>query len=322
MTEDSGPSGPRRRRWMGRARLMRGRGSALPPPIKGMLWMILAGLTFSVMNAMVREMTLQLDHFQAQFMRWSFSALIFVPLVLRDGLAAYMPRHIGGQFLRGGVHTMGVTLWFTAVGQIPLADMTAISFTAPLFSMVGAAVFLREPMRWERWLAVAVGFFGILLVLGPKLSGGGGIYNLVMLASAPIFAASALITKRMTSYESPSVIVSWQAITVAVYSLPLALLYWQTPTLLQTFVCMLSGFMGAIGHYFMTRSFIATDLSATQAVKFLELLWAVLLGWLIFGDVSTESTLIGGAVICASTLWVAHREARHSRLAPTKPPPH
>ncbi len=308
---------------MGRVRLMRGRGSALPPAIKGMLWMILAGLTFSFMNAMVREMTLQLDHFQAQFMRWSFSALVFVPLMLRHGLEAYMPRHIGGQFARGAVHTMGVTLWFTAVGQIPLADMTAISFTAPLFSMVGAAVFLREPMRWERWVAVGMGFFGILLVLGPKLSGSGGIYNLIMLASAPIFAASALITKRMTGYESPSVIVVWQSITVALYSLPLALLHWQTPTLLQTFVCLLSGLMGAIGHYFMTRSFVATDLSATQAVKFLELLWAVLLGWLIFGDVSTESTLIGGAVICASTLWVAHREARHSRRAlPELPPPH
>ncbi|MDP3139291.1 MAG: hypothetical protein Q8N17_23520, partial [Burkholderiaceae bacterium] len=70
--------------------------------------MILAGLTFSFMNAMVRETTLQLDHFQAQFMRWSFSALVFVPLMLR---------HIAGQFVRGAVHTMGVTLWFTAVGH-------------------------------------------------------------------------------------------------------------------------------------------------------------------------------------------------------------
>lgn len=306
---------------MGRARLMRGRGSALPPPIKGMLWMILAGLMFSVMNAMMREMTLQMDHFQAQFMRWALSVLAFVPLVLRHGLAAHMPKHIGGQFTRGAVHTVGVTMWFTAVGQIPLADMTAISFTAPLFAMVGAAVFLREPMRWERWMAVVMGFVGILLVVGPKLSGGGGVYNLIMLASAPIFAASALITKRMTRYESPSVIVAWQAITVAICSLPLALLHWQTPTVLQTFVCMLSGFLGAIGHYFMTRSLVATDLSATQAVKFLELLWAVLLGWLIFGDVSTESTLIGGAVICASTLWVAHREARHSRRVSREPPP-
>ena len=90
--------------------------------------------------------------------------------------------------------------------------------------MLGAYVFFQEPMRWERWLAAGIGLAGVLIVLAPKLSGSGGVYNLVMLASAPVFAASFLLTKSLTRHESTGMIVVWQAISVTLFSLPLALL--------------------------------------------------------------------------------------------------
>ena len=89
--------------------------------------------------------------------------------------------------------------------------------------MMGAYLFFKEPMRWERWLAAGIGVVGVVIVVGPKLSGAGGVYNLVMLASAPLFAASFLLTKGLTRYERVEVIVVWQAITVTLFSLPLAL---------------------------------------------------------------------------------------------------
>jgi drug/metabolite transporter (DMT)-like permease len=131
-----------------------------------------------------------------------------------------------------------------------------------------------------------------------------------MLASAPLFAASFLLTKALTRTESAQVIVLWQAITIAILSLPPALLYWQTPNALQWAAFLLCGVLGTIGHYCLTQSLAVTEVSTTQSVKFLDLVWAALLGWAAYGDVPSESTLLGGAVICASVVWLARRESR------------
>ena len=286
------------------------RASGLDPVVKGLLWTSAGGLCLSILNAVMRGLTLQLDPLQSQFLRYGFGLLVMLPLILRAGLAAYVPTQIGGQFLRGAVHTAGLCLWFVALPKIPLADTTAIGFTGPIFIMIGAYLFFKEPMRWERWLAATIGFIGVVVVVGPKLSGAGGMYNLVMLASAPLLAASYLLTKALTRYERVEVIVAWQAITVTLFSLPLALLNWQAPTLAQWATFFVCGILGSAGHYCLTRSFGIADISATQSVTFLDLVWAAALGWLVFSDTPSQSTLVGGVVICASTLWIARRESR------------
>jgi drug/metabolite transporter (DMT)-like permease len=210
---------------------------------------------------------------------------------------------------------VGLFLWFAALPKIPLADMTAIGFTGPIFIMIGAYLVFKEPMRWERWLAALIGFGGVVIVVWPKLSVASGasdvgLYNLLMLASAPMFAASFLLTKALTRYERTEVIVVWQALTVTLFSLPMAWLNWQAPTLAQWVGFFVCGVLGSIGHYCLTRSFGVADISSTQSVKFLELVWSAFLGWLIFADTPSQSTLIGGTVICASTIWIARREAR------------
>lgn len=295
----------------------------LSPTVRGLMWAACSGALFCVLNATMRGLTLQLHPMQAQFLRYLFGMLVMLPLVWRAGPAAYKPQNLGGQFTRGAVHTLGLILWFLALPHIPLADTTAIGFTTPLFIMIGAFLFLHEPMRWERWLATAIGFGGVLLVVGPKISGSGGHYHLLMLASAPVFAASFLITKVLTRTEKAGVIVAWQAISVTIFSLPLALWFWQWPTALQWLGFAVCGLLGSAGHYCLTRSFGIADISSTQSVKFLDLVWASMLGWLLFADVPTQTTLLGGAVICAATLWVARRE--HLRvseaLLAADPPP-
>ena len=292
--------------------------AALSPTARGLLWATAAGAVFAVLNALMRALTLQLDPMQSQFLRYLFGFAVLLPLVWKYGWAAYRPQRIGGQFARGLVHTVGLVLWFLALPRIPLADMTAISFTGPIFIMLGAWIFFREPMRWERWLAVGLGFVGVLIVVGPKLSFGGGAagdsdgggwWHLVMLASAPVFAASFLLTKSLTRTETTGTILIWQALTVTLFSLPLAIPVWAPVSGWQWAGFVASGALGSLGHYCLTRSFAAADISATQSAKFLDLVWAALLGWLVFADVPTQSTLIGGLLICAATLWVARRES-------------
>jgi drug/metabolite transporter (DMT)-like permease len=134
-----------------------------------------------------------------------------------------------------------------------------------------------------------------------------------MLASSPVFAASFLIVKALTRYEKAGVIVLWQSITVTLLSLPLALLNWQAPTLAQWLGYLVCGLLGSGAHYFLTRAYSMVDISATQSLKFLELVWAMLLGWLVFGDHPSEFTLIGGLLISASTIWIARRESRRGK---------
>ncbi|MEO5671820.1 MAG: DMT family transporter [Ramlibacter sp.] len=293
-----------------RAAFAHRRAARLDPVLRGLLWSSAAGLVFVLLNTLMRNLTLQLDAFETQFLRYLLGLVVMLPFVVRSGLASYRPRNIGGQFLRGGVHTFGLLLWFSAIPYITLADTTAIGFTGPIFIMLGAAWAFGERMRWERWVASAIGLAGVLIVVAPKLTATGGIYTLVMLASAPVFAASFLITKGLTRYERPAVIVVWQSITVTIFSLPFALLSWKAPTLGQWLAFLACGVLGSAGHYCLTRSFSVADISATQSVKFLDLVWASLMGWLVFSDTPSQSTLIGGVVICASTLWIARRETR------------
>lgn len=291
---------------------VQGRTGHLPPTMRGLLWSAASGALFCMLNATMRGLALQLPSLQAQFLRYVFGLLVLLPLVAHAGWRAYIPNNTSGQFTRGAVHTLGMVLWFMALPHLPLADTTAIGFTGPLFIMIGAWLFLREPMRWERWVATAIGFVGVLIVVAPKLSGQGGGYHLLMLGSAPVFAASFLITKAMTRSEKAGVIVVWQAISVSLFSLPMALVVWQTPSVWQWLGFALCGLLGSAAHYCLTRSFGSADISSTQSVKFLDLVWSAALGWLMFADLPTQTTLVGGAVICASTLWVARREHRRS----------
>jgi drug/metabolite transporter (DMT)-like permease len=295
---------------MGRVEKIRRRVAGLNPTLRGMLWTTAAGLIFAHLNALLRVLTIQLDPFQTQFLRYLFGCLVMLPLVLRSGLAAYWPKRMGAQFARGFVHAAGLWLWFTALPHVPMADMTALGFTGPIFIMIGAYLFFREPMRWDRWVAALIGFAGVLVVVSPRLSGGGGHFQLIMLASSPVFAASFLLTKALTRNESAGVIVVWQAISVAIFSLPAALLAWHPVSPVQWLGFVACGVLGSLGHYCLTRSFHVAEISSTQSIKFLDLVWASTIGWLVFADIPSLTTLAGGLVIAVSTLWIARREAR------------
>lgn len=286
----------------------------LSPVAQAVLWTVASGFLFSVLNAIVRELAQQVPPLQAQFLRYLFGLLVLLPFVAWQGWAVYRPRSVRGHFVRGGLHTVGLCLWFAALPRIPLADMTAIGFTTPLFIMVGARLFFGEPLPWERTLAVLIGFGGVLVVLAPQLQpgtgSGPGLWHLVMLASAPVFAASFLVTKALTRHETTRTILLWQSLTITLLSAPLAAAVWQVVPPGAWAGFLVCGALGSAGHYCLTRAIREAELGATQTPKFLELVWAALLGWAMFGEVPTATTLAGGLLISAATLWITQRETR------------
>ena len=278
-----------------------------------MLWMAASGMLFTILNTMLKRLSQDLDPWLVGFLRYLMGAVVILLPALRLGPAALWPKAPKLQFARGLLHAGGIMLWFAALPMVTLPELTAISFSGPIFVCLGAVAFLGERMTGARWAAVLAGFAGVLLVVLP-FSGGGfsGVSPgmLLMLCSAPVFAGSFLVAKVLTRHDRVELMVLWQHLWTATLLAPFALALWSPPSASHWGLFVACGVLGAGGHYCMTRSFRAADLSAVQSVKFLELLWASLLGFAVFGDLPTGAAMLGGLVILASTLWLARRESR------------
>lgn len=283
--------------------------------LKGMAWMALGGLFLVTMNAVMRLMTQQMEPLQAQFLRYMFGFIALLPIILRGPIKRLWPKNLAGQCYRGLAQTCALSLFFLALPHMPLADMTAILFTTPFFVLIGAAFFLGETVSMARWLAAGAGFVGVAVVLWPHFSmaGGAGLWSLVMLGAAPLFATAFLLTKALTKHESSDTLVTWQNIVVTVLTLPAALWFWSAPTNEQWGLLALCGVLGTIAHWCFTRSFYLADISAVQPVRFLDLVWSSLLGIALFGNQPSTTALAGGVVIVLATIWLARFEASRAR---------
>ena len=280
--------------------------------VRGMLWMVASGALFTLLNTFLKRLSLDLDPWLVGFLRYSIGAAVILAPVLRQGSVALWPNAPRLQFLRGLLHAAGIMFWFAALPMVTISELTAIGFSGPIFICLGAVLFLKERMTGARWVAVLVGFFGVLLVVAPLSGGVPSVHagTLLMLASAPLFAGSFLVAKVLTRHDRAETMVLWQHLWTATLLIPIAVVSWSAPALWQWGLLLLCGVLGAAGHYCVTRSFRVVDISAVQSVKFLELVWASLLGLAMFGNMPTAATLLGGGVILASTLWLARRESR------------
>lgn len=281
--------------------------------VRGMLWMAANGALFVVLSTILKKLSHDLDPWQVGFLRYVMGALVILPPALRLGVRALWPEAPRLQFLRGVFHAGGMLLWFAALPLVTLVELTVIGFSGPIFICLGAVLFLHERMTAARWGAVLIGFLGVIIVLRPWHDGrlsGVSPGMLLMLASALVFAASFLVAKVLTRHDRPAVIVLWQHLWVSLLLVPFMLPGWAAPSAMQWLVLAACGVLGAGGHYCMARAFRAAELSAVQSVRFLELVWAAILGYLVFASVPAGWTVAGGAVILASTLWLARHEAR------------
>lgn len=280
--------------------------------LRGLGWMLLTGLFFVAVTGIVRYLGTDMSPVQAAFIRYAFGLLLMLPVFLRLGALA-RPLPIWGLHMgRGVVHGMGVMLWFYAMAHIPIAEVTALGFTAPIFTTLGAALFLGEKLHMRRLGAVLVGFGGALIILRPGLQAV-ELGALAQMVAAPLFACSFLMAKKLTEYESSTAIVAFLSIFVTLVLLIPALSVWRTPTLAEWGLLLLTATLATSGHYTLTQAFRAADMSVTQPAQFLQLVWATLLGLIAFGEQPDLWTWVGGAVIVASATYIARREAQLKR---------
>jgi drug/metabolite transporter (DMT)-like permease len=283
--------------------------------LRGFGWMVVTGFFFVAVTGIVRHLGSDMNPMQAAFIRYLMGLILLSPILFRLSIVHIMSARLGLHAIRGVIHGTGVMLWFYAMARIPIAEVTALGFTAPIFTTVGAALFLGERLYARRIGAVLFGFGGTLVILRPGIE----VIDLgaiAMLIAAPLLAGSFLIAKRLTATESSASIVAIMSVFVTLTLAPLAIAVWRPPTWEELGLLLATAIFATSGHYTLIQAIRAADLSVTQPISFLQLVWATLLGLYAFGEVPDAWTWVGAAIIVGSATYIAHREATRRRRDP------
>lgn len=294
--------------------------TALPHrPVIGIFWMVVTGFLFICVTALVKHMGPRLPSAEAALIRYAFGLVFLLPAIgsLR---AAHLTRRQWTLFsLRGGLHALGVILWFYAMTRISIAEVTAMNYMAPIYVTIGAALFLGETLALRRIIAVVLGLLGAVIILRPgfrELTNG----HFAMLIAAVVFGGAYLLAKVLTDEVKPSVVVAMMSIFVSLFLLPFALPVWITPTWEELAILATVAVFATGGHYTMTLAFAAAPLTVTQPVTFLQLVWATILGAVVFFEPIDIWVVIGGTVILGSVTFITWREAMLNRqITPASP---
>ncbi len=274
--------------------------------------MLVTGVCFIMVTALVKTMGPRIPPGEAAFLRYSMGLLFLLPSLgaIRD---AQLTRRQWTLFsIRGFCHAGGVILWFYSMVRIPIADVTALNYLAPIYVTIGAAVFLGERLALRRIVAVVLGLLGAAIILRPgfrEVSSG----HLAMVFAAIVFAGSYLVAKILTYEVKPSVIVAMLSVFVTIGLFPFAIADWITPTLAELGFLFAVAVFATSGHYTMTLAFAAAPLTVTQPVTFLQLIWATALGALWFSEPIDIWVVLGGFVILGSVTFITWREAMLKR---------
>lgn len=287
----------------------------LPDVPRAVVYSLLAAFFFSGMAIFIRQASYELHPTVIVFFRNLLAVLFMVPWLMRAGLGAMRTNRIGMLALRSLLGLIGMTSGFWAYTLIPIAQATALSFTSPIFATIGAALILGEVVRLRRWTAVIVGFLGAMIVVVGDSGGFAGLGALELgvllaLVNAFIMAANKLVLKSLTTTERPEAIVTYMVLLLTPLSLVAALFFWTWPTPLGfLWLCCLA-LAGTLGHLCITRAFKAAEVTVILPFDFARLPISAAMAFLIFAEIPTEWTILGGLVIFAATFYIARREAQ------------
>ena len=277
------------------------------PVMRGIVLMCLSTIAFSIMHGLVRFVSEVLPPFQIAFFRNIFGLAFLVPLLMRSRFAILRTKQIGLHALRGVINMAAMLMFFTALAISPIAKVTALGFTAPIFMAILAVLVLGERFRIYRWSAIFLGFVGMLIILRPGLvaidTGA-----LLVIGSAALWAVAMIIIKIQSRTESSLTIVAYMGIFLGVFSIAPAVWVWQ-PFGLQTLGFMvLIGLFGSIAQMAISESLKETDSTALMPFDFLKLIWTAMIGVWFFSEIPDIYTWIGATVIFLSGLFIAIRE--------------
>ncbi len=290
------------------------RGGAAPQGSAVMLGIgmtLLAMCLFTTMDTIGKSLTATYPFQQVVWARYFFQFALMLVMLPHLGIAGLLrTRRHGLQIIRGLLLAVATICMFGAISVVPLADAYTITFTAPLLVTALSVPLLKERVGWRRWSAVLVGFAGVLIVIRPGF--GEVPWQLALpLVTAACFALYQILTRLVSvdPDETPFVMLFYVAWVGAVIMTLMVPFYWQPVALADWPWLVAMGGLGAIGHLILIRALVIAPASLIAPFTYSQIVWALLAGWLVFGDLPDVWMLLGCTVIVASGLFVFYREA-------------
>ncbi|AVQ07379.1 TPA: DMT family transporter [Xanthomonas vasicola pv. zeae] len=283
------------------------------------LWMLTSTFAFGLMAITIRLASSTIATTEIAFFRNAFGLLALLPLIVRPGKPLPRTRQLPHYLARTLIGLASMLCGFWAIGHLPLSQAISLSYATPLFVTVLAVIWLHEQVRLRRWLAVAAGFIGVLVILRP----GSSTFTpslLIALLAAMISAVVAIQIKQLSRSDDSDAVVFYTYVFWVPMSLIPALFQWTWPQGIDWLWLVATGIFGTAGQLFWTRALKLGEVSALQPISFMQLPLVALLGWWLFGEAIERHTVIGAAIIIGANVYIAHRETVLARRAATHAP--
>jgi drug/metabolite transporter (DMT)-like permease len=285
-------------------------------PMRGIAFKIASVLVFITMAALIKLVAQEIPPGETVFFRSLFAMPVIVVWLiwrgdLRAGLRTVQPM---GHVWRGMVGTAAMGLGFAGLAFLPLPDVTAIGYAAPLLTVVFAAMFLGEEVRAFRMTAVLLGLVGVLIVLSPRLSVDAGLntaqtLGAVLVLGSAVFAALAQVfIRKLVATESTSAIVFWFSLTATLLSLVTLPFGWVWPSGSQAAVLVVIGLLGGVGQVLLTSSYREADASVVAPFEYVSILFALGIGYWAFDEVPTLTMMGGAGLVIVAGILIIWRE--------------
>lgn len=286
--------------------------TARPHPLRGILMIMTAVAMFTMMDTMAKYLARFYPVPGIVWARYAFH-LLFVVLILgpRMKLGLVRSKRPGLQIVRGMLLAASSMFYFSALKFMPMAEASSISFVAPMLATLLGVYLLHEKVEPARWVAVAAGFVGVLIIIRP----GGGIFSWVAvlpLGTAASFASYQMLTRKLAGVDSPYTSLFYSGVVGTVMLAAVLPFEWTTPkTLLHALMLPAIGFIGGLSHLILIRAYDQAAVSTLAPFSYTQLIWVILMGYLVFGDFPDHWSLVGIGVIMASGIYIA----THQRLS-------
>jgi drug/metabolite transporter (DMT)-like permease len=281
----------------------------MSPNTRGILWALMFCTSFACADAFAKHVARDFDVFVLLFLRYAVSLIILAPIAIHVGFENLRTERPAMHFFRTILSAVGQLLAYYAILNILLADFTAINLARPLFVTLLAVLLVAEQVTVGRWIATAVGFGGVLIMVQPGAHGV-DLAALAALASTAMFALSLILVRFYRTTESPIKFVIYYHAIGAVLMLPLALYFWQTPTWEEFLFIALIAVAGTAAQTFGIRAYSVGEASVVSPVEYFRLIAAAAIGLLIFAEWPGANTWIGAAIVVASQIYINRRDAR------------
>ena len=269
---------------------------------RGVFWITLSITSFTCFMVAGRHVTQSMHPFEALFFRSIFMLAFMLPWAAKHSIGPITWKRMGPFAVRGVLAMSNMTLLLSALALLPVADVSAINFIRPMLTTLLAVMFLHETVGSQRWIAIAIGFVGALIIIRPGFADiNTGVF--LALASCATAAVTFILVKTLSGRESPDTIAFYQPVFVLPIAAVLTLFVWQIPTWLDIAWCGVLGLFAILTHRTMNRAFAAVELSFLQPLEFIRLPIAAVLGWLAFGDTTDIWTWIGGTIIFFASIY-------------------